>query len=297
MKKITLAISMFVLAAVGVNKAYAQGEFDFAQGENYYLIYLDEETVAGSIPKQKIAADYRVDDTVNFLYIWENTYISNPAIGPNSNGVPGAFIDYSVNNIGWSGFGFASLAPGKNLSGISDEHYVHFALKSMGNENHMIIIAGEDKKEAKLNIGSTPFNDNGVIYDPYDNFPRDGEWKSFDIPVKTLKRLGANFSDGFTGNVFAMLSGGVEGTNICLDAVFFYRPEGSNVGSVNADNVEILLSKTTLSVVGIEAGIELYDISGKLLKSTSDSVVGIEDLTNGLYMVRTGDVVKKVFIK
>lgn len=297
MKKLTLTLALSLLAVMGGQNAYAQAEFDFSKGKNYYLIYLDEET-SSQIPAANIAGDYRVDDFNHWLYIWDGTYQSNDAIGPNSNGVPGAFIDYTVTNVGWSGFGFASVAPGKNLSGIDNSYYFHIALKSMGTENHMLIVSGEDKKEAKLNIGATPFNDNGVNYDPYDDFARDGEWAGFDIPVSTLTKLGASFSDGFTGNVFAMLSGGKQGTNICIDAIFFYQSmDDSGIDGLTADDVQVFVTPNTLSVAGIESGIELYDISGKLIRTSESNTMGVDDVCAGIYIVRVGNIAKKVSIQ
>lgn len=305
MRKITLTLAMVALATLGGSNLSAQingsdAKFDFANATNYYLIYLDGETTATNIPAAKIKKDFRTDDVTNFLYIWDNTFASNTAVGPNSNDIAGEFLDFSVASAGWSGFGFAGIEPGKDMSGVDNTYYLHFAMKAAdasAHASHQVII-NKDPNAGKIVIGNKPFIDGGVNFDPIGDFPRDGEWYNFDIPIKSM--AGCSFANetATKDNVFSMLSGGVAGTNICLDAIFFYQKSNeTGIENVDANDVEVLIGDNTITVNGSNAGINLYDISGKCVKSSDASVMNISDLNGGVYIVRSGDIVKKIAIK
>lgn len=294
MRKITLTLVIATIVAFMSTNLYAQAEFNFASGKNYYLIYLDGETSA-QIPATDIKKDYRPDDVTHFLYIWENTYTSNEPTGPNSNGIPGAFIDFSVGSVGWSGFGFAGVKPGKDMTAIDDSYYFHIALKTSTTQNQVVIING-DGPSAKLNFGNTPFNDNGKIIDPFKNFTRDGEWHSFDIPMSTLFKMGCKFTDtAYVGNVVSFLSGGTTGSNICIDAVFFYQKKNTGINDVTTEKA--LIGEKFISVPDTNNGICLYDVSGKLVKTSNQSIMNIEDINKGIYILKSGSLVKKIALK
>ncbi len=298
MKKVTLTLAVAALLTFIGSNLYAQAEFNFANGKNYYLIYLDDESSAQITPAN-IKKDYRPDDVTHFLYIWDNTYVSNEAVGPNSNGIPGAFIDFTVGSVGWSGFGFAGVAPGKDMTGLDDSYYFHIAFKSQTSQNQIVIIGdGDVKTNAELNFGNTPFNDNGTIIDPYANFTRDGEWHAFDIPISTLSKMGCKFANtAYTGNVVSFLSGGTTGSNICIDAIFFYQKKNTAIGDTPAEDIKVLVGEKSVSILGSNAGIDLFDLSGKLVKSSNKSIIGTEDINKGVYILKSENIVKKIAIK
>lgn len=306
MKKLTFIFAV-VLTILGTKTAFAQyngtsAAFDFKNATNYYLLYLDPETTNANIAKSDIKKDYRVDDVTHFLYVWSQTYTSNDAVGPNSNGVTGSFLDFTVGNQGWSGFGFAGVTPGKDMTGIDDTYYLHFSMKATdatAHVSHAILINSDANNFAKFTIGKTAFVDNGTSYKVLGDFARDGEWYNFDIPMSTLSKMGCKFTDTqTTGNVFAMLSGGVTGTEFCLDAVFFYQKKnGTAINNVASDNVQVNVGENSITIEGSNAGIKLYDISGKCVASTTDSSVSTVKLAKGVYILKSGSVTKKVVIK
>lgn len=299
MKKTTLLAINIVTATLMSSSLFAQdATFDFSNSNNYVLIYLDEET-SSQIPNNHLVTDYRVDDVNHALWIWDNTYTSNPAIGPNSNGVPGAFLDFSVGNAGWSGFGFSAIetGAGKDMTKITDNHYMHIALKSSDKDALILGVSG-GKGEAKLNFSDGPYNDSGAIIDAYDNFERDGEWYSFDIPVSDLKKLGATYEDKrFKGNALFALSGGRTGANICLDAIFYHTKGTSNINEAISNTNKMIISKEYINVIGSESGITIYSLTGCTVKSTQRNIIGITDLKEGIYIVKSGNVINKVHIK
>lgn len=186
---------------------------------------------------ENTAADYNVDDVNNFFYNWENTYVSETSTGVNSFGWEESYVSMTVGNVGWSGAGYASQNKGKDLSMIKEGYYLHFAMKGTDNATHRISIG-----KAMFSVGSEAFNDNGIVTAPIADYPRDGEWYNFDIPYNEIAARASIVFPGatnFTDNVFSILSGGVAGTRLQLDNIFFYQKasEGaeSNIESVKAD--------------------------------------------------------------
>lgn len=301
MKKITLLLVAF--AALFVGNAYAQAEFDFTKATNYHLIYLDEETAAANIDAAAITSDCRPDDTTRFLYVWDNTYVGQTAMGPNSNGVPGAYLSFTVNNIGWSGLGFVNSA-GCHFDAIDDTYRFHIAMKSISNDSHVIILGDEDAGEvAKMTIGAVPFRDEnkGVTYEVLTDISRDGEWNAIDVSCADLAAYSATGKFGysnpdFTGNIFSLLSGGREGADIDMDAIFFYKPVDGAVKGVKNDNVSIFSTNRTIQVLGGE-GLAVYSITGKLVKETKGTIVGTENLPAGVYLAKCGAKVVKVVVR
>ena len=299
MKKITL-LAAATAALLGGN-AYAQAEFDFSNGGSYHLIYLDEETLAANVSASDIVSDCRPDETTRFLYVWDNTYVGVTSTGPNSNGVPGAYINLEVGTVGWSGMGIVNNN-GAHFDAIDDTYRFHIALKTMDPDSHVIIVGDEDAGQvAKFTIGSAPFNDNGTIYEVLQDISRDGEWNAIDVPVADLKAYSKSGMVGypnpdFTGNIFSMLSGARTGANIALDAIFFYKPGTNGVEGVKGDNVKIFSTGRTIQVLGGE-GIEVYDITGKLVKESKGTIVGTENLAAGIYVAKRGNVVAKVIVR
>ncbi|MBR1550946.1 MAG: family 16 glycosylhydrolase [Muribaculaceae bacterium] len=229
-----------------------QPTFDFAAGTDYVLIALGQEEATQI--KEQTLADYRPDDVNNFLYIWEGTYQSNTSQGVNSMGYEEEYTSVTVANGAWSGMGFASTGgtgTGKDLSMIDDTYYLHFAIKSNDNQHvtHSVW-AGN----AKFSLGQTAFNDNGTLYGLLGDFYRDGKWYNFDIPVSKLLEFANPLFDNAANqldNAIALLSGGNQGVNVNLDAVFFYRkgavPPTMLTGDVNKDG-EISVADITALV-------------------------------------------------
>lgn len=59
---------------------------------------------------------------------------------------------------------------------------------------------------------------------PYMDFTRDNEWQEIEIPVSHLRDLGVFYDQPFSDvNILAFLAGGVQGTTLDMDAVFFYK--------------------------------------------------------------------------
>ena len=199
-------------------------------GTEYYPIILDG--VTSKALGAKIKADFRPDEANKFLYVWDNTYIAGTATGPNFYGEVESWVSLSVGTVGWSGAGFniktvgntAALASLKAITDNPDKYYLHIGIKSKDNAVHAIILGGQT--DVKFAIGASGFVDNGNTYPALANFTRDGEWHQIEIPMTTLKSMGLSYSNfGTDPNIFAVLSGGVAGKTLDLDAVFIYKKQ------------------------------------------------------------------------
>ena len=192
-------------------------------------------------------------------------------------------------NGSWSGLGFASTGgtgTGKDLSMIDDSYYLHFAIKG-DDAQHVshAIWAGS----AKFSLGRAAFNDNGTLYGLLGDFYRDGKWYNFDIPVSKLQEFANPIFDNagnYLDNAIALLSGGNQGVNVSLDAVFFYRkdaiPPTSLLGDVNNDSEVSVADVTALVNIILEneaPSVEDYP-SADVNKDGEVSVADITALVN-----------------
>lgn len=220
----------------------------------------------------KARANYNVDDTNNFLYIWSNTYtVSNVAKEPNSFGYPEGYNVYTVGSAGWSGLGYASQKKGKDLSMLDDSYYLHFAMKGTSTAPYLITVGN-----AKFAIGSG-YVDNGQTLPALTDFKRDGNWYSFDIPFSVIKSLATSVFDNpsnYLGNVFAILAGGTEGTQLTFDNVFFYKKSDA------ATSIKDIISDNHKSI----APRGIYDLQGRKLERIT---------TKGIYIING----KKIVVK
>lgn len=185
----------------------------------------------------RIKDDLSPNEETRFLYIWPDgsTYAAGTPSGMNSVGAAEDYMAFVVAaNQTWSGLGYTA---NNDVSVIDDDYIFHIAMKSNDNATHALWIGA-----AKMSIGDTKFEDTNIL----ENFPRDGKWYNFDIPVKVMKNFstiasGALFEGDdltkYTGNSLCFLSGGVAGTELNYDQAFFYKKGGSDgIQNVKAEN-------------------------------------------------------------
>jgi len=198
------------------------------KGSEYYPIIMDGVTSAAL--GAKIKADFRPDEAIKFLYIWNATYNAGTSTGPNFYGEVESWVSLSVASVGWSGAGFnvktagneTALASLKTITDNPAGYYLHIGIKSKDNAIHAFILGGQT--DIKFAIGAAGFVDNGTTYPALADFKRDGEWHEIEIPMTTLTTMGLTYNNFVVDpNLLAFLSGGVTGTTLDLDAVFIYK--------------------------------------------------------------------------
>jgi beta-glucanase (GH16 family) len=261
----------------------------------YYMVLSDAAVTSlnnAGITTKYIGTD---DNAGRYLYLWGGfDWADNSSAcvdGGTSN-----YYSVSVNGaLTWSGAGLY-LANGENLSSINDNTHFHVAYKSITN-NGPASIGLRVMETGYLALG-TDFDDNGVIY-PSAGPAISGEWQAIDITIGQIKALNPSFApanlSSWTGNIFSWLGGSVAGQTIAIDALYFYNASTSGIDAAAAPTTNLVVTGSTIN--SSANGIALYDLSGKLVKSTASSVLGIEELSRGIYIVRSQDIVKKIVIR
>ena len=260
MKKFTLAAAFAALtlsasAQSVVTESTATSLQTIQNATDVVIIGVSEQVHTAFENLGTIKADYSVDDVTNFLYVWENTYVGGTPSGMNSVGLTEGWFSLVVANVGWSGCGFAAVAPGKDLSMLNDDYFLHIAFKSTDNASHVLGVGS-----ALMCLGDAPFDGSPVL----ENFPRDGKWYAYDIPMTVVKNYlteatlfaeGEGGASGYRGNVLRFLSGGVAGTTLDFDQVFFYKKgnvDPSGISSVKAENANATMYNLAGQKVGAD---------------------------------------------
>lgn len=196
-------------------------------GSNYYIIQLD--AVSQEKIQDKIVANLAVDEEKTFLYVWENTYVAGEATGKNFYGEAESWVSLTVSTVGWSGCGFFS----KNVTELNkladvynnpDGYYFHMAFKSTDQGSHLISVIGDGDTAGKFAIGD--YTDQGKTYKSVSDITRDGEWNEIEIPMSDLISQGLIYGNNVSAeghNIMTALSGGTQGVNLQMDAVFIYK--------------------------------------------------------------------------
>ena len=202
------------------------GEGAQLKGSQIWPIVLDETTATANA--SKIVATFQPNDVDQFLYVWDGTYIGGTASGKNFHGNTDGYTALTVAALGWAGAGFCLTASGNGWEAAEalraaivanpDDYYLHFAMKSTDHYSHCFYFMGSEA--TKFGIGST------AVYDApsatLKDFTRDGSWAEFDIPMSAYaSALATPVAAGV--NVFVMLTEGVQGAALNIDAVYFYK--------------------------------------------------------------------------
>ena len=186
-------------------------------------IVLDETTYNTYV--EYVAGDFRPDDATNFLYIWDGTYSGAPMSDLNAYGNSDGYLALSVGAAGWSGAGFNLSDAGSNWQAAEmlrqaivanpDDYFLHVAIKSTDNASHCFYFMGTEA--TKFTLGDHSAYDAPV----YQDFERDGNWHEFYIPMAPYASALANITVEAGVNVFVMLSEGLTGAQLNLDALYF----------------------------------------------------------------------------
>ena len=312
MKNLTLLAAMAV-CGVGIANAQYVGDPALSKttstGNLYDVILLDNASIESLKTSGKTVQDLRTDDVNRFLYVWDNTFVAGDGSYPGVDMQMDGYVSFNVSTIGWSGAGFNIANAAADLKHFTDNTHFHCGLRSTNGIKNVALIIGdgyafENKNDkwspAKISVGSEAFVDNGTAFPLVGNFDADGEWMAVDITLGQLKKLWPSFNykaGGFGGNILSFLAGGTTGKNISLDAVYFYTPGNgeSAVAGVVADT-DIIVTARTVNAAGTDE-IALYNLAGQLVKKVNASIMGIEDIAAGIYIVKAGNAVKKVVLK
>ena len=195
------------------------------KGSQIWPIILDGVTTEANAGK--IVASFQPNDVDQFLYVWDGTYEAGSANGLNFHGNTEGYTALVVTSLGWAGAGFCLTDAGNGWQAAEDlraaivanpdNYFLHMAIKSTDQGGHCFYIMGSEATKFVLGASS--------VYDApvYENFERDGGWHEFDIPMSRFASTLASSSCVAGVNVFVALSEGVQGVQLNLDAVYFYK--------------------------------------------------------------------------
>ena len=214
---------------VSINKALDEsGEptFDWNNAKDYVILTVGE--AERDAMEGKIVADYNIDSMTRHLYVWENTYVDGDCSGINSFGQLEDHIALTVGNVGWSGFGMIQDG-GIDFSMLDDTYVLHFAMKAKSTD---MTSHGFGFAQARFTIGPTAFVDGARVHKLLGDIEHNGEWYYIDIPFSVLRQCADNgdvFPEAkggaaaYNDNHLWCLSGGVAGSELHIDNIFFYK--------------------------------------------------------------------------
>lgn len=211
-----------------VQKAEEQGSDKTIEAKRIWPVILDGVTAEKYA--SLIAGDFRPNDVDNNLYIWAagETYSAGEGTGKNFFGNTEGYMALTVAAPqGWSGAGFnianaESVAAAKALQAAiaadPDKYFLHIGIKATNAGNHQFYVFNNAEGRS-FNIGTAAIEKGAVIGD----FPRDGEWYEFDVPMAQFATAIAGETIGNDLNILCFLSGNTVGAQLNLDAVYFYE--------------------------------------------------------------------------
>lgn len=221
------------------------------KGSDFYLISIGDEENEYLAGKKKITMDLRPytfdvdgdgqveegEDGIG-MYIWENTYLGGTPSGVNSFGFGEGWLSLVVADKNWSGAAYNLTESGvtnrKDLDLLKeldkDGYYFHLAYRTMQENIAHLISINWCGKSYKFAIGEGSFDEsdsNGnfvkkhSVIAPVNGAFKIGEWAEYEIKVADM---GIDWTvEAQSDNFFQMSSGGVAGTTLDLDAIFFYK--------------------------------------------------------------------------
>jgi hypothetical protein len=245
------------------------------------------------------------------LWNWNNTYTSLASEGTGIGGHTDGFVSFAVSGSeSWSGAGYniRSNNNGTTFAGVdtrewNDNTHFHLAYKTPGTAPESIALTIADGDEvgsvaARVALGAQ-MEDSGNVYASIAPAAT-SEWQGIDVTFAQLKQASSVFAPAkvanWYGNILSFLAGGVAGRSFAFDAVYFYNIDTTAVVSVSENTFEWNVTPNTINVLGAQ-GIQLYNVSGNLVRSTFGSTLGIDDLASGLYIARCGNSTRKIVIK
>lgn len=264
--------------------------FDFS-GKDYVVVNVGAKERLKMIEEgeDRIVGDLSVNDLTTHLWLWEGTYTTGTQSGtvPNSFGFSGegeGWIDLVVADKGWTGAGLIS-DDGYDVSMLNNDWYLHFATRGTDSSNLNIILG-----KAHFTIGTEALVENSEIYPVLGNFKRDGEWYSYDIPMKEIYAICTDLfpaanggAKAFKDNLFVFKNGNRQGDELQIDNLFFWREHTTPTSIDTVNDIE----PSSLRLDGV------YDLQGRRLGSTNDIISKKITLKSGIYIISG----KKIYVR
>ncbi|MCL1867363.1 MAG: hypothetical protein FWF72_00205 [Paludibacter sp.] len=319
MKKL-IYITTIALLALFAKPAHAQNGFDFDNASNFYLIWLDAGIENYWEITSRIVGDYRLNGTYGtpnvgerFLDIWSagETYTVNDPSGQGFFGQIGGYLDCSANSVGWAGGGFQLIQqPGStstiNYTAITNNYRFHMAVRKTNPDACRINLYGGGNTSGVADEAQCAHFLVGAGDHVYNDPPQPNltpaftvnTWQIIDIPVSDLRNMGWDNRSAFKGYYISYDFGFTNGNNMQLDAIFYYNPSGAGVDNMQASNkLNVVVTDKTVSILNATAPVEVYNVAGMKVKTCEQPIFGTDEVSKGVYILKSGNAVAKVLIK
>lgn len=206
----------------------------YLEGSHYYLIYLD--SVIEREIDSNVVKDYRVNipGTKMKAFYFSSSFKSVSTEGDNPFGLADrAWMSLEVNGdaaVSWAAGSIENTGE-TDFTQITDDYVLHFSIKSEKKDATYLLRAGfgENNGDKSTDIGAKILL--GDCDDCYADFPRDGKWYHFEIPVSKLKAQNSDFNfDHILDKKahlfdFSIVGSPEAGTTLDLGAIFYYLPQ------------------------------------------------------------------------
>jgi len=199
------------------------------------------------------------------------------------------------------------------LTGVTDDYRFHMDIRKTNPDPCEIWLYGggdpstgaaDDTQRARFIVGVGDH----VYTDPsFPNLTPDftvNTWQVIDIPVSQLRTMSTsapwdNLAPITSGYYFAYEFGSTNNNNLQFDAIFYYKVNsGDAVDNVTADNkLVIIQTDKTVNVLNATLPIKVYNVSGANVKTVQQSVFGVDELSAGIYIIKSGNETAKIVIK
>jgi hypothetical protein len=293
-------------------------------GSNFYPFLLD--TDSRTLIGDKVILDLAPNDETANLYFWVANWGGMPQI-PNPDGTTrypftclanddyedyGYYDSDEYMNVEHDPDGvvntlYAAMAFNYNnidldLSPLNDEadnYYFHVALKTVQYNSIGFAFEGYGESKANYEIG-----DGSITDRPAPDVPliKDGKWHLYEFPVQALINKGIALHRPINTSVKAInflviYNYGPKYSTFGIDAMFFYKKTGTGFQTPSADKLQIVTTRNTINVLNAVEPIDIYSITGQKVYTTKEAVIGTEELSKGVYVVKSGNATAKVVVK
>ena len=292
-----------ILAEAGDAENVYRNPFEFKDDQYYYIIYMDGETKRANIPQERFTS-LEPNGTTRHVYPWGGTLDGCSAPDDNSFGIGSGYMSWLSTRQGWLGLGYyIQPGTGLDLSGITSEYTLHFAVKSTSTVNYHYTVIDGNGKSCHLNLGPDDAWEDNATVRPIGDFERDNTWYAVEVPVSYLMKQGLDFATATnfrSGNVFNITAAANSVTGeqidgrvvpVDYDAVFFYGPAPVATGISTMHN-----SQGTMHSAQGTMHHEVYDLHGQRV-GNAQCIMHNAQVKPGLYIVRTSTGAKKIYVR
>ena len=266
-----------------------------------------------------------------FIDIWSSTYVFNGAGTTGALGQAGGYLDMTgpVPGGTWAGGGFQLLgsqnpdgAYNIDLTKLTDTDRFHMCIrKTTPNPCSIWLSGGGDAStspagasgtatQARFSVGYGFYSATNTLtltpnFDPVKDL---NKWIVIDVPVSKLKTLATDGASGWSnrmpmvsGYYLAYNFGGTPGNNLQIDAIFYYSPvppTSSGVSTVKVNNkLAVIQTGLTVNVLNANGPVDVYNVAGAKVKTFDQPAFGTDELSKGIYIIKSGNAVAKIAIR